>query len=84
MPRPSEEASAGKTPEQVAAEAQEAIAAASRKLLDALKPEAVAAARALYDSSQAWADKAVALAPALDAKSKEAQAKVQWYMPALS
>lgn len=74
--RPSEEASAGKTPEQVAAEAQEAIAAASRKLLDSLKPEAVAAARALYDSSQTWADKAVALAPALDAKSKEAQAKV--------
>lgn len=62
--------------------ATEALTAASRAALMALDPLVVANSREGFERAVHWADKAVALAPALDARQKDAQAKVG--LPGLS
>ncbi|EFJ44867.1 hypothetical protein VOLCADRAFT_106243 [Volvox carteri f. nagariensis] len=55
--------------------AADAANAATRAALSVLKAEAVAGARGGFEKALEWAEKAVALAPAMDARQKEAQAK---------
>ncbi|GIL43557.1 hypothetical protein Vafri_1256 [Volvox africanus] len=55
--------------------AAEAVNAATRAALAKLKAEDVDGAREGFEKALEWADKAVALAPGMDARQKEAQAK---------
>ncbi|GFR41316.1 hypothetical protein Agub_g1998 [Astrephomene gubernaculifera] len=73
-PKPAE-AAADKTPEQAAADTADAVNAAMRVALAAVNADGVTAAQSLFESALSWAERAIAVAPSMDARQKEAQAK---------
>ncbi|GLC33808.1 hypothetical protein PLESTM_000121800 [Pleodorina starrii] len=74
-PAAADGASSSKGAEQAAADGADALNAAAHAALAKLQTEAVTAARSGFESALTWADRAVALAPSMDARQKEAQAK---------